>query len=795
MLYNISIDSRPSGGILVYYAHIRQDSSGFVVRQTVAAHCRAAAGYAEKALAPVGLGQAGYLAGLLHDMGKLKQEFQAYLLEGQGARGSVNHTFAGCRYLLRHFHGDAAASCEDLTAELLAFAVGAHHGLFDCVDRDGHSGFLHRLEADKIGYSESVENFLSQCADSEELANRFHHANQELTPVYGQLGDLAGDSDEEFAFYQGLLARLLLSAVIEGDRRDTGEFMTGTGYPPEPASPGEFWAPYLAHLEGKLRQFSREAPIQRARAEISEKCCARGRGRGGILRLNVPTGAGKTLSALRFALSHARAQGKRRLIFTAPLLTILEQNAAVLREYLGDDSIVLEHHSNVVEPEDTAELDLRELAVDSWHSPVIITTLVQLLNTLFSGKTTAIRRFQSLCHSVIVIDEVQTVPGKMLSLFNLAINFLAEVCGTTVVLCSATQPCLERTAHPLRPVPEDMVPFAEDLWAPFRRTELLDGGRRTLAETADFIRETMAETTSLLVICNKKHQATTLLASLKDAAEVCCHLSAAMCPAHRRQTLDRLYRALAAGTRCLCVATQVMEAGVDISFQRVIRLTAGMDSVVQAAGRCNRNGTEPRSPVYIVTLLDENLSRLEEIRAAKEATLSLLDAYHRNPEAFGSDLSSDAAIHCYYRQLYAKNAQDYRLARERSSLFALLSDNRDFWDDTSPFAGRFMMNQAFRTAGSAFTVFDSNTQDVVVPFGQGAALIEELAGHRMPDVAYLTQWISRAKAYTISLYDYQLRALSGVLAEYAGVKVLPPEYYDPETGFTMTPGALDFLEA
>lgn len=168
------------------------------------------------------------------------------------------------------------------------------------------------------------------------------------------------------------------------------------------------------------------------------------------------------LSTLRFALSHAREWGKRRLIFSSPLLTILGHNAAVIREYLGDDSIVLEHHSNVLEWEETSELDPRELAVESWNSPVIITTLVQLLNTLFAGKTTAIRRFQSLCSSVIVIDEVQTVPSRMMSLFTLAVNFLAEVCDATVVLCSATQPCLERAAHRFWPLPRQMVPYTKN---------------------------------------------------------------------------------------------------------------------------------------------------------------------------------------------------------------------------------------------------------------------------------------------------------------------------------------------
>lgn len=780
-----------------FYAHYRQESPNDIRTQTVAEHCRNAADYARDSLSPAGLGQTGYLAGLLHDMGKMKREFQEYLMEGKGSRGSVNHTFAACRMLLTRFHAQQAAACEDLTAELLAFAVGAHHGLFDCVDPDGHSGFLHRIEKEDIGHQESLDNYLSQCADMDELNALFTAANAELMPVYEHLSALAGESDEEFAFYQGMLARLLLSAVIEGDRRDTAEFMSEVQPPAQTDNYSEFWEPYLAHLEEKLKQFTQNAPIQQARAEISRQCRNFGAQMGGIIRLSVPTGGGKTISALRYALAHAQKWGKRRLIFTSPLLTILEQNARVIRDYLGDDSIVLEHHSNVVRDEDSPELEMRELVVDSWSSPVIVTTMVQLLNTLFAGKTTAVRRFQSLCESVIVIDEVQSVPSGMVTLFNLAMNFLAEICGATVVLCTATQPCLESVAHPIRPEPRQMVPFDKAIWEPFRRTEIIDGGSMTLEEAACFAREAMQQVDSLLIVCNKKSEAAYLLNALDGAAEVCCHLSASMCPEHRRQTLARLYSALDAGKTCLCVATQVIEAGVDISFRRVIRMAAGMDSVVQAAGRCNRNAEDGLAPVYVVTLLDENLSRLAEIRRAKEATVALLSAYRRDPAEFDNDLASDAAIAYYYNRFYGampRGAQDYYLPRERVSVFSLLSDNRKYWDDASPFYARFMLNQAFGTAGRAFTVFDSDTFDVVVPYGEGRALIEELASHPASDISFLRQWVKRAKAYTVSLYSYQMRELSNVIGEYSGVYVLPPEYYDENIGFKMKPGQFELLE-
>lgn len=317
------------------------------------------------------------------------------------------------------------------------------------------------------------------------------------------------------------------------------------------------------------------------------------------------------------------------------------------------------------------------------------------------------------------------------------------------------------------------IAYNDSLWAPFRRTVITDAGSRTLEEIAAFARSSMDEVQSLLVVCNKKEEAEYLFYALVGAADTCCHLSAAMCTAHRRNKLTALNKALAAGRRCLCVATQVIEAGVDVSFQRVIRLSAGMDSIIQAAGRCNRHGEQAEPvPVYIVPCLGENLNRLTDIRRSKDATTSLLEAYRRDPEWFDNDLSSDKAIGYYYRKLYRSmpgGFQDFYVKGKNVAVYELLSLNPKYWDNNSPFRGTFMLTQAFRLAGTLFEVFDENTRDVVVPYGEGAALIAELSGHESPDPAFLAQWLRRAKAYTVSIYDYQVQALAGALTEYNGV--------------------------
>ena len=777
-------------------AHISSNEDGSRSVQTCQEHCRGAAKYAGKALSSADLYEAAYLSALVHDLGKFKEEFSIYLQDENAVKGSVNHSFAGCRLLLELFHGDNGLREEDLTAELLAYAVGAHHGLFDCVDENQKSGFLHRMNTKGIGYEEATGHFLNLCVSRDELSERFCAAHKELMTKYRRIMEISKDN-EETCFYFGLLGRLLLSAVIEGDRRDTREFMSGSIGKKEcdPVDLHLFWEKYLCRVEEKIQRFSCDSPIDRARRSISDICRGFAEREGGIYRLNVPTGGGKTLSSLRYALAHGMNRGKTRIIFTSPLLSILEQNAKVIRDFLEDDSIILEHHSNVIRPKDGEDLDLLELATENWDSPVIITTLVQLLNTMFLGKTTAVRRFHALCNSIIVIDEVQTVPNHMLSMFELTVNFLAEICGATVILCSATQPSFAKTDHALR-VSGDIVPYDPLLWGPFLRTRICDAGEKTLEEIADFARNVMETANSLLVVCNKRDEAAYLFRELRDSAEVCLHLSASMCTQHRRDCIEKLFKALHEGRRCICVSTQVIEAGVDVSFQQVIRLSAGMDSVIQAAGRCNRNGesSEPQ-PVYVVNCQGENLTRLREIHDGKESTKSLLYAFRNCPERFQADLSSQSAIDCYYENRFRSmpvGYRDYCIKPKDLFLLDLLSKNEKYLSGN--LLGKFYLNQAFATAGKLFRVFDQETWDVVVPYGEGAVLIRELLSKKSPTVAYLHQWVCRAKAYTIGIYDYQKKKLADGMVEYCGITILQPVHYSEDLGLAMEAEKLEFME-
>ena len=775
--------------------------------QSVQDHCRQTANYAGSSLQSIDLYHCAYLAGLVHDCGKFTQAFHDYLWDSvygkDVKKGSVNHTFSGCRMLLAHFH-HSEKDFHDLTCELLAYAIGAHHGLFDCIDNKGTSGFSHRLEKEGINYEESKGNFLEQCADWPELEQLFSKAHRELEPIYQKIAQTADQvGDDQLMFFIGQLARLLLSAVIEGDRRDTAEFMNSI---PSQISPptSQFWEKYLSRMETKLLEFPHKKEIQIARKSISDLCRKAAEKPGGIYRLHVPTGGGKTLSSLRYALAHASKWSKQRIIFVTPLLTILEQNAQAIRDFIQDDSIILEHHSNVIEPEENSEaLNPYELAMESWDSPIIITTLVQLLNTLFLGKTTSIRRYQALCNSVVIIDEVQTVPNHMLSMFNAAVNFLSSVCKTTFVLCSATQPCFQEAEHPLLNNVTDLIPYREHLWKPFRRTMIQDSGPMQLCEVPEFARQILPKVSSLLIICNKKSESEYLYQQFSEEDTNCFHLSSSMCMAHRRDILEKIKDSLAnaeiSRRKTLCVSTQVMEAGVDISFGCVIRISSGMDSVIQAAGRCNRNGeSDDLSPVYIIQCSDENLSHLKEIQRGKQVTESLLYQFQKNPDLFDCDMASDKFISRYYQNLYReeKNIAGYQQYTVPSygTLFQLLSWNDDFHDLMKPEQDVYTINQAFKTAGSLFHVLDDSSTDIVVPYGEGSKLINDLFSY--PDYISpqkLKKWLQSAKPYTISIYDYQKKKLSGILTSVHEILVLPPEYYNIHTGLCSEPESI-FLE-
>lgn len=757
-------------------AHLTADN-GFRKEQTLREHCMQTAQYAADSLKGAGFYNTAYLAGLLHDMGKATRKFNDYLerafSEEDVRRGSVNHTFAGVIYLLEKYHNDTSPQkiWECLTSEIVSYGIGAHHGLFDCADLEGGNGFAHRLQTDReeLCYEEAVRNYLEQIAGEKIIEEIFSKALGEVRSFFEREQKCGAKEDEVF-FQVGLLARLVLSAVIYGDRRDTSEFMIGSMYPKRE---NVDWQRQRKHLEANILRFDSSTVMNQVRMDISRQCLEFADKPIGIYRLNVPTGAGKTLCTLRYALAHAESFQKKRIIFIIPLLSILDQNAKVIRENIADMDLVLEHHSNALsEKEQGEELDDYELLTENWNAPIVISTMVQLLNILFSHKTSAIGRMRALCDSVIVIDEIQSLPKKVTLMFNMAMNFLSRYCNTTVVLSSATQPCLEEVKWPIRfAANPDMVQLSDEQKMVFKRAEIwnkVNDGGMDLEECAEFCNSLIEEQDSLLVICNTKTEARKLYEKIQafvceDRVQV-YHLSTAMCQEHRMHRMTRLQAELTALQECLrrkepgrkivCVSTQLVEAGVDFSFECVVRVVAGIDNLAQAAGRCNRSNEYGRQgKVYLVKLKKENLKNLPEIMNAQNSTYRVLEALNRSTD---ESLIGELAARKFYHYLFEeeRSTLKYPVTEWQDTIYLsdLLANKNDYAKDKS-----FILRQPFKTAGQRFRVFEDNTIDVVVPYEQGKELIEKLRKQekRRENFSCLTNLMREVKPYTINIFQWQ----------------------------------------
>ena len=807
-------------------AHIEQESGR---KQTLSSHSENTAALCGEFGRKIGLESMGRLLGLLHDSGKGIACFQDYLRSGdRSKRGQIPHAFCGARYCYETWGMDG--TMEGLTAEFAAAAICAHHsGLPDITDVDADDGLRRRAWPDKpVSYEEARDNFF-RCVSREKLTGLFEQSQQEIGGVCGSIRELCNGIPPEarrkvFYFQLGLVQRYLLSCLIDADRYDTYLFEANQKPEPRSGSP-KLWGVLAERLEKYLLAFPSETPIDKERRRISEHCLAFSGHARGIFRLSVPTGSGKTMASLRYALNCAKANGKERIFYIAPYKSILEQNAGDIRKALDiqDDSILLEHHGDVVAGDEEGEAARYGLLTQRWEAPVILTTAVQFLNTLFDGRTSCVRRMHSLADSVVILDEFQALPVRCTYLVNAALDFLAYVCGCAVVLCTATQPNAEEMRIPAVPgKPAQITENLEETFAAFRRTRAVDRtpeGPLSADQLADFALSRLSSCDSLLLILNTKSAAKASFLALKkrvaqlppeDRVCVCC-LTTGLCPQHRMDLIRKLSDSLSDTTpgknRMICVSTQLIEAGVNLSFQCVVRSLAGLDSIAQAAGRCNRHGESPCRDVFIIRCAEENLSRLPDIRNAQEAASHVLQDYRSGPAQFGGDLLSPKAVRRYYRYYFELQKpqlaypvcekDDPRLFTS-TDLFDLLSVNSPacrFCAEHSVPLPRHPTHQAYETAGKIFEAIENGGLNVAVPYGQGEDLIRRLGSN--PGLAELQKLLKRTQRYSVHLFDWERDRLNESGAIYVmpetGVAVLRKEFYSGELGVQLQRGEMEPL--
>ncbi|MBR0484404.1 MAG: CRISPR-associated helicase Cas3', partial [Oscillospiraceae bacterium] len=572
-------------------AHIRKENN---TEQTIREHCRNVSVLCEKYASCLTAEHIGALQGLLHDAGKMTNIFQDYLHDRiKKHRGEIDHSFSGAKYLCH------LASCMDdrkyySVSRLIAHTILSHHGIHDWVNSEFQDYFHERLMKNE-NYEEVCQN-MNQIAEDAELLDLLKYAGNEYQELDTKIRNLCQKNKEFYAFYMGMLERFFQSVLIDADRTDTASFMTNSQT--EKSFDTEMlWKKMSDKMQEKYLEFSKKTDkISVQRCSISERCADFAQHPVKTCRLIVPTGGGKTLSSLRFAIEYCKKYHKKKIFYIAPFMSILEQNSDEIKAIAGENFFT-EHHSNLLaELKNDEEYHEYELRTEKWDAPVIATTMVQFLNTLFSFKNSAVRRMHRLADAVIIIDEVQSVPLKCVHLFNLAVNFLTHICGSTVVLCSATQPVMEQTKYPLLIDSESsMTGNVTEDFEIFHRTKLISEVTAygySYEEAADFCKEKFLKQGNLLVIVNTKSAAGNLFRLLKEILPEIpvIYLSTNLCPAHRNDKITEIKEFLRKKEAVICVTTQLIEAGVDISFRCVVRSVAGLDNAAQAAGRCNRNG-------------------------------------------------------------------------------------------------------------------------------------------------------------------------------------------------------------
>ncbi len=722
---------------MTVYAHTKE-GAGPDEWQELQAHLDNVAKLMASFCEPFQAGQWGHIIGELHDIGKHVPLFQKRLT-GEYTK-SVDHKGVGARLL---------ESLGSGFGRIGAYCVAGHHGGLPDYSGAKNGCSFKKLVVKAAALPDGVKDPLQGYVEPP-LPFRLNHPFQ-------------------CAFF----TRMLFSALVDADFLDTEAFVDAEKS--SWRSPGPSLEALVEGLDKKLTTFDKAGRINKLRAKILTHCRAKAALKPGLFTLTVPTGGGKTLTSMAFALDHALLHGKRRIVYVIPYTSIIEQNAQIFRDIFPDNSVI-EHHSNFdsqrIFQDDYAEESLQarrhRLACENWDSPVVVTTNVQFFESLFSHKVSQCRKLHNLADSVIILDEAQMLPVNFLAPCLRVLEELAENYGASVVLCTATQPALRREDFSIGlsglNEERELAPDPDRMHRAFKRTELVALGELALPEVADWVRERE----QVLCIVNTRSRAFELFERVRDTAGT-WHLSALMCPAHRSRQLDAIRRELVSGNPCRVISTQLIEAGVDVSFPEVIREVAGLDSITQAAGRCNRGGEFGNDAVVSIFTPAEGLPPIFRVPAAY--TGSVLCG------AEGKDPFSPDAIRKYFTLYYWNNVAKM----DEKNVMTELNSPKCQWN--------------YRMASAKFKLIDTVMIPVVIPYGDRAKkLISSLEYMAHPGAV-----LRKLQQYTVQIYSHQFASLDEMgaiewVAETCAV-LCREELYDEQFGLLVSGGCTleDFL--
>ncbi len=669
-----------------YIAHLNEERI-----QTMKDHLCGTAELAGRFAGRFGKSDWGYACGMLHDIGKYSLAFQDKIKNNSDRR--VDHSTAG------------AKACFEKGGmySFMSYCIAGHHSGLPDYGISSDLGDAPTLQGRKRKHIEDCGAYKSE----------IHIPEIKTLPF-----DPQNSPDPDFSL--SVFIRMLYSCLVDADFLDTEYFMKeGRTQRETGEEPSVLLEKLKKHVAGWLLNEDTET-VNGRRTEILRHCFEWGHKERGIFQLTVPTGGGKTIASLAFALQHAVENQMDRVIYVIPYTSIIEQNAAVFRKILGEQN-VLENHYNV-DYESTEELKPMQLASENWDKPVVVTTNVQFFESLFANKSSKCRKLHNIANSVIIFDEAQMLPTDYLKPCIAVMEELAANFGSSIVLCTATQPALSPFFQRKMPVTE-LCPRVEEQFRFFERVTFQNVG--TISE--DELIEKLQKEEQAICIVNTKKRAQRLYQKMKG--EGVFHLSTAMYPKHRRRVLDKIRRLVKDGKRCILISTSLVEAGVDLDFCTVYRQLAGVDSMIQAAGRCNREGKRAAQDSFAYLFQFEEKEYVPGQQLQIDVSKMLLSE--------GEDISSLHGIEKYFEALYHFRGESL----DKKKIFEEFKDKR----------------YNFAKAAKEFKLIEENTLTVFISREEEA---EELLW-QIKHQGYTKSGMRKAGQYCIQLYENDIEKLRG----------------------------------
>lgn len=712
---------------MTFYAHTR--GSNKEDWQTTLQHLTATAALARELGKDSGLGDFAAIAARFHDIGKYSLAFQKRLA---GSSIKVDHATAGAIEIEQLYKSHGVP----LLGRILAYCIAGHHGGLP----DGGSSIDTQDDVSLAGRLKRSSALEDYSAYTSEMDLSTIHLPRQFPPHFQPIPTACG-------FSISFATRMIYSTLVDADYLETETFCNGGKKPrgayQQISTLSNQFTAYLRRFENPQRE------IDQRRNNTLQACLDQAQLPQGFFTLTLPTGAGKTLTSMAFALQHALFHDLKRIIYVIPYTSIIEQNAAVFREsFMEFGDHVLEHHSSFEWDQQREESQVGSYnsalvklkwAAENWDVPIVVTTNVQFFESLFANRSSRARKLHNLAKSIIIFDEAQMLPREFMKPCMYAVTELVQNYGVTAVFCTATQPTVERFL-PERHKLHELIANPQSEFNFYRRVQVHFIGRITDAE----LLERLNNHSQMLCIVNTRKHARALFAEMRG--DSCFHLSTLMCPTHRKQTIAEIRRRLKEGLPCRVISTQLLEAGVDLDFPVGYRALAGLDSIIQSAGRVNRENNLSTAPLYVFEPDSEHARTMPSyIRQTAGVAKIVIDNYtNRDP-------ISIEAIRDYYEQLYSLSAPN---AFDSKNILAC------FEKRGSPFPFDFA------TAAKKFRLIENDTVPVIVPYDAEIVrvLLSELQDTQTP-----LSVVRKLQPYTVNIYKPEYDALdnNGAIDLYA----------------------------